>query len=288
MRLWMNEPGLRESWPGTLHSGATIARWTGEPDGLPVEECARKGIEALAGLLISGDALDISDSPDEMFCACVELYHATTATGGETGDYIGVYFRVVEFKDATYPMVGKRSFKMLIQPLSNGSVIARWNAIDPCPGAVSLHGRRADDRRCQHPLQRLQTAYPRHSPGAGRGRRQFAIVPGSERPGGGLADMAALRSHDGRWQLCSQRRCSGRDLHHGVSSHGRSNQLALPCARPSSRAGCGCKRFEAHRVKIGQLFSTPVPGPPAGERQVKPTPLSKSAYAGGSHVQSPR
>ncbi len=95
-----------------------------------MEECARKGIEALAGFLISRDALDISDSPDEMFCTCVEMYHAATGTDGDIGDYIGVYFRVVEFKGATYPMVGQRSFKMLMQPLSDGKVIARWNAVD--------------------------------------------------------------------------------------------------------------------------------------------------------------
>ena len=147
MRLWMNEPGLRESWPGALHGGGAIVRWTEEPDGLLVEECARKGIEALAGFLIFRDALEISDSPDEMFCTCVELCHASTDTDGETGDYIGVYFRVVEFKDATYPMVGPRSFKMLMQPLNDGNVIARWNAIDPSHNAESLHdtGPMADD-----------------------------------------------------------------------------------------------------------------------------------------------
>ena len=137
MRLRMNEPGLRASWPGARHGGASIVRWTEEPDGLPVEECARKGIEALAGFLISVDALDISDSPDEMFCTCVEMYHADTATDGDIGDCIGVYFRVVEFRDATYPMLGKRSFKMLMQPLSDGNVIARWNAVEGSEGGDS-------------------------------------------------------------------------------------------------------------------------------------------------------
>ena len=130
MRLWMNEPGLRESWPGAPRAGATIVRWSVDAGSLPLEECARKGIEALAGFLISGDAFEISDSPDEMFCTCVEMYHAATGSDGNFGDYIGVYFRVVEFKDATYPMVGQRSFKMLMQPLSDGNVSARWNAVD--------------------------------------------------------------------------------------------------------------------------------------------------------------
>ena len=140
MRLWMNEPGLRESWPGAYHAGATIARWSPDPGGLPLEEYARKGIEALAGFLISGDAFEISGSPDEMFCTCVEMYHAATGTDGEIGDYIGVYFRVVEFKDATYPMVGERSFKMLMQPLSDGNVIARWNAVEGSESGEPVNG----------------------------------------------------------------------------------------------------------------------------------------------------
>ena len=147
MRLWMNEPGLRESWPGAERAGATVVRWADDPGGLSLEECARRGVEALAGFLIFRDALDISGFPDEMFSACVEMYHAATGTDGEFGDYIGVYFRVVEFKDATYPMVGERSFKMLMQPLSDGNVIARWNAVDRGEGRDSLHdtGAMVDD-----------------------------------------------------------------------------------------------------------------------------------------------
>ena len=133
MRLWMNEPGLRDSWPGTRLGGATIVRWSEDTRGLALEDCARKGIEALAGLVVFADAFDISGSPDEMFCTCVELYHAATGTDdefGDYGDYIGVYFRVVEFRDSTYPMVGPRSFKMLMQPLDDGNVCGRWNAVD--------------------------------------------------------------------------------------------------------------------------------------------------------------
>ena len=147
MRLWINEPGLRGSWPGASHSGASIVRWATGQDGLSVEECARRAIEALANFLIFQDALEIGDYTDEMFSACVEVYYAATATDGDAGDYIGVYFRAVEFKDATYPMVGRRSFKMLMQPLSDGNVIARWNAIDDSQAGGTLHdsGSMADD-----------------------------------------------------------------------------------------------------------------------------------------------
>ncbi len=130
MRLWMNEPGLRESRPGSRHGDAAVVRWSDDPEGLSLEKCARRGIEALAGLVISSDVLEIDGYADEMFCTCVEMYHASTGTDGDYGDYVGVYFRVVEFRDATYPMVGQRSFKMLMQPLSDGTVCARWNAVD--------------------------------------------------------------------------------------------------------------------------------------------------------------
>ena len=140
MCLWVYEPGLRESWPGDRLAGATIVRWSVDPSGLSLEECARKGIEALAGFVISGDVFEISGSPDEMFCACVEMYYAVTGADGDFGDYIGIYFRAVEFKDATYPMVGERSFKMLMQLLSDGKVSARWNAVDRGNASESLHG----------------------------------------------------------------------------------------------------------------------------------------------------
>ena len=184
----MNEPGLRESWPGSPYAGATIVRWTEEPGGLPVEECARKGIEALAGFLIFRDALEISDFPDEMFCACVEMYHAATGTDGETGDYIGAYFRVVEFKDATYPTVGKRSFKMLMQPLSDGNVIARWNAIDPSMGDESPHGMEAmvDDVNTRSSVSQPLT---------------LGMIPQQEVGDASLPSFLILRDPGAGWQI---------------------------------------------------------------------------------------
>ena len=188
MRLWMNEPGLRESWPGAFHAGANIVRWSSDPGGLPLEECARKGIEALAGFLISEDAFDISGSPDEMFCTCVEMYHSATGTDGDIGDYIGVYFRVVEFKDATYPMLGQRSFKMLMQPLSDGKVIARWNAVYSSDAGESSHQAEtmADDVNT-----RSSVCQP----------LPLGIIPEQEEEDANLPSFLILRDPGAGWQI---------------------------------------------------------------------------------------
>ena len=184
----MNEPGLRASWPGARHGGASIVRWSFDPGVLSPEECARMGIEALAGFLISGDAFDISDSPDEMFCTCVEMYHSATATDGDWGDYIGVYFRVVEFKDATFPMMGQRSFKMLMQPLSDGNVIARWNSIDPNQ-AIEPHqtaGPMADDVNT-----RSSVCWP----------LTLGVIPGQGEEDASLPTFLILRDPGAGWQI---------------------------------------------------------------------------------------
>ncbi len=95
-----------------------------------MEECARRGIEAVAGLVISGDIFGTNNYPDATFCTCAEMYHTVTGTTGNFDDYIGVNFRVVEIRGGTYPMVGQESVRMIMQPLSDGNISARWNAID--------------------------------------------------------------------------------------------------------------------------------------------------------------
>ena len=202
MRLWMNEPGLRESWPGANHAGATIVRWSVDAGGLLLEECARKGIEALAGFVISGDVFEISGSPDEMFCTCIEMYHAATGTDGNFGDYIGVYFRVVEFKNATYPMVGQRSFKMLMQPLSDGNVSARWNAVNRSSAGESLHraGTMVDDLNTRTSVCRplVLGTIPEQEEGDAN-LPSFLLL---RDPGAGWADMATVLACNERRQLC--------------------------------------------------------------------------------------
>ena len=153
-----------------------------------MEECARKGIEALAGFVISGDVFEIIDSPDEMFCTCVEIYDAGTGTDGNFGDYIGVYFRVVEFKDATYPMVGQRSFKMLMQPLSDGNVCARWNAVDHSRAGESVDGSgiMADDLNTRSSVGRPLT---------------LGTIPKQEEGDASLPSFLLLRDPGAGWQI---------------------------------------------------------------------------------------
>ena len=140
MRFLRNLFGAREPSMGRPGSSGTVVRWSDDPLGLDREECARKGIEAIAGFVISRDVFGSNNRPGDMVCACLELYHAVTGTTGNFGDYIGVYCRRVEFKDGTYPMVGQEFMKMLLQPLSDGTVVARWNAIDRSRASQSLHG----------------------------------------------------------------------------------------------------------------------------------------------------
>ena len=190
MRLRLNEPGLRESRPGAQYAGAKVARWSDAAEGLTQEVCARRGIEALAGLVISRDAFEIGGYADEMFCTCVELYHADTDTDGEVADYIGVYFRVVEFRDGTYPTVGERSFKMLMQPLSDGNVLARWNAIDgeeeEAGGPDDAGGTMSDDVST-----RIGVGAP----------LELGDIPEQDEGDGGLPSFLLLRDPGAGWQV---------------------------------------------------------------------------------------
>ena len=107
-----------------------IVRWSDDPGGLSVEECARKGIEAVAGLVISRDIFGTNNYPDATFCCCAEISHVVTGDGANFDDHICVTFRVAEIKGGTYPMVGQESVRMIMQPLSDGNISASWNAVE--------------------------------------------------------------------------------------------------------------------------------------------------------------
>ena len=115
----------------------TIVRWSDDPGGLSVEECARRGIEAVAGFVIVRDIFGTSNFPDAHFCACAEMHHSVTGAGENIDDHIAVGFRAVEIRGGIYPMAGPESVRMIMQPLANGSVSASW---DPVGGAVGSPG----------------------------------------------------------------------------------------------------------------------------------------------------
>lgn len=128
-----------ESKQGT---GAKIVWWSEDPNGLPPKECARRGIEAVAGLVISGDIFGTNNHPDAHFCTYAEIHHSVTGTGVNFDDHIAVDFHVVEIRDGIYPLVGPVSVKMVMQPLSDGNVSARWHQIErSSPGQPSQAGR---------------------------------------------------------------------------------------------------------------------------------------------------
>ena len=127
----------------TPRSDETMVRWSDDPGGLSVEECARRGIEAVAGLVIAGDIFGTNNFPDAHFCACAEMYHAVSGAGENFDDHIGVSFRPVEIRDGIYPMAGPESVRMIMQPLADGKVSASWDPVDgsslsPFPGNQGL------------------------------------------------------------------------------------------------------------------------------------------------------
>ena len=117
-----------------------IVRWSDDPGGLSAEDCARRGIEAVAGLVVSRDIFGTNNYPDAMFCTCAEINHTVTGSSGNFDDHIVVAFRMVEIRDGTYPLVGQESVRMIMQPLSDGTVSARWNGVDRGWPSVSLEG----------------------------------------------------------------------------------------------------------------------------------------------------
>ena len=132
--LMQNPSGSSAIPNGSQHTGPTIVNWSDDPGGLSLEDCARRGIEAVAGLVISADIFETSMNPGELFCACVDIYHVPAGTGSDPGDYprdyIGVNFREAEIRDGTYPVVGEEFLRMLLQRFSDGSVAARWGIIE--------------------------------------------------------------------------------------------------------------------------------------------------------------
>ena len=115
-----------------------VGLWSDSSEGLTVEECARKGVEALAGVLITGDEFGVSRAGDRTFAVCAEFYYSKSPN--EDFDFIGAYLRPVELIEGTYPKLGPESQKMLLQPVSDGSCFARWNTIDRSRAEESLHG----------------------------------------------------------------------------------------------------------------------------------------------------
>ena len=108
-----------------------------------MEECARRGIEAVAGLVISGDIFGTNNFPDAHFCACAQMHHVATGAGENFDDHIGVSFSAVDIRDGIYPMVGEESLRMIMQPLADGNVSASWDMVHgsspgPFPGNLGL------------------------------------------------------------------------------------------------------------------------------------------------------
>ena len=136
----------------------TTIRWTTKTEGLNVEECARFGLEALLGVMIDQNAFGWAnrDVEDIELSLCADFYHANHESGT---DFIGVYLRTVTYmiamdgrlvpandedavgrKDLAYPRIGPAVMKMVIQPVSDGSIYAVWNRLETDRASESAHG----------------------------------------------------------------------------------------------------------------------------------------------------
>ena len=142
-------------FPLRSRNSVSVTRWSDDGD-MSIEKCARRGIESLAGLVIGADIFGVrSLASGRNFQMCAELYYSDTGAG----DFIGVYLRQVEFwiGDANthelrrvegsedsrygqlYPVLGPELQKMILQPLTDGTFVARWKMTESGRADQSLH-----------------------------------------------------------------------------------------------------------------------------------------------------
>ena len=204
-----------------------MIRWSDDPGGLSVEECARRGIEAVAGLVISGDIFGTNNFPDAHFCACADMHHVATGAGKNFDDHIGVSFCAVEIRDGIYPMVGPESVKMIMQPLADGNVSASWDVIDgsspaPFPGNQGLLvGDVGLRSRVCRPMELGEMSQQENR------RSSSSVFPSVERPGGRVANLATLHVGEKRWPVGCRGGLPYRDIHDGVPDAQSSHELAV-------------------------------------------------------------
>lgn len=138
------------------HDNPSVTTWAMPHERLDVEACARLGVEALLGVMIGEDAFGWAGLADHELSLCADFYYAK---GRDQSDYIGVYLRTVSYmivvdgrlapandedvvgrRDLCYPRIGSAETKMVIQPVSDETVLATWNRIDRSRRDESLHG----------------------------------------------------------------------------------------------------------------------------------------------------
>ena len=134
----------------------SITTWAMPHERLDAETCARLGVEALLGVMIGEDAFGWAELTDLELSLCAEFYYARAR---EQSDFIGVYLRTVNYmivvdgrlvpandedivgrRDLCYPRIGSAEMKMVIQPITDETVLATWNRIDRSRPDESLHG----------------------------------------------------------------------------------------------------------------------------------------------------
>ena len=131
-----------------------FTRWS-QNGTMTSDDAARKGLQALLGLVLDEDPFSVPGFPSFHFDLGVSFYYSP---GSEEGDFIGVYVYLYlmlaeaeEKEDIVnanfggsgefiYPRWGTPFMKLVMQPISDGTVHVFGNQIDTSRAAESMHG----------------------------------------------------------------------------------------------------------------------------------------------------
>ena len=192
------------------------------PAGCRGRSCARLGIEAVAGLVISRDIFGTNGFPDAHFCTCAEIRYEVIGNTSNFDDHIAVSFRLVEIRDGTYPLVGRESVRMVMQPVSDGQVSARWHSVELGSTGADLLAEAADGLSCVcAPLALGEIAGPEREDD---NPPSFLLL---KDPGAGWQIWRRFVRTVGGDEIRHRWRVPGRVVQHGVSAGQRRNELAI-------------------------------------------------------------
>lgn len=130
-----------------------ITRWS-ENGVMTSADATHKGLQALLGLVLDEDPFSVPGFPSFHFDLGASFYYSP---GSEQGDFIGVYVYLYltladeEGEDIVnanfggsdefiYPRWGNPFMKLVMQPISDGTVNVLGNQIDMSRAAESMHG----------------------------------------------------------------------------------------------------------------------------------------------------
>ena len=130
-----------------------FTRWS-ENGTMTSADASRNGLQALLGLVLDEDPFSVPGFPSFHFVLGASFYYSP---GSEQGDFIGVYVYLYPTfsneveedivnanfggsEEFTYPRWGVPLMKLVMQPISDGTVNVLGNQIDTSRASESMHG----------------------------------------------------------------------------------------------------------------------------------------------------